>query len=132
MRRNAIALAVLILAAACATALASTVTATSGALTGTLQAGTHHPKMNANWWVTVTAKVHGRAATATAYYQFLYNNQQVSKQYVKGNKNFHFHGSFRDNLTFPGAAVGRTLVVRVVVSAGANTVYLPYSVTTIR
>jgi hypothetical protein len=123
---------VLILAAACATALASTVTATSGALTGTLQAGTHHPKANANWWVTVTAKVHGKAATASAWYQFLYNGQQVRKEYVKGNKHFHFHGSFRDNLTFPADAVGYPLVVRVVVSAGADTVYLPYSVTTIR
>lgn len=124
--------AVAVTAAVAAQALAGTVTVRSGSLTGTLQAGTHNPKINRNWWITVKASLKGRPATAGAWYQFLYNGTQVSKQAVRHNWNFRFHGSFRDNLVFPSRAVGQPLTVRVVVSAGGQTVYLPYAVKPVR
>lgn len=110
----------------------------SGPLTATLTAGTHNPTCKQMWPVTVTAKLNGKPARATAYYQFLHDNQQVSVQNVfsKTSKNprnrlWHFRGRFYDNTfgPFGSLAVGYTLVVRAVVRAAGYTAYPAYTVT---
>ena len=126
-------------------ASAGTVTASSGGLTATFHAGTHHPKANHVWSVTVSAKLNGRSVRgATAWYQFLYNNQQVSKQAVclSGRPGcngrhapetwFHFNGGYRDKIIWPSRSIGFPLTLRAVISAGGRTVYLRYSVQVIR
>ncbi len=127
------------LAVLAAPASAGTVSSRSGPLSATLHAGTHHPRANRKWPVRVTATWNGRSVRAGAYYQFLYNGQQVSKQAVCGtgiagcnNWGFKFTGSYRDTLVFPNRAVGFPLVVRVVVSAYGRTVYVPYSIQVVK
>jgi hypothetical protein len=131
--------AVLVLSAA--PALGSTVSASSGGLSATLHAGTHHPKVNHHWPIRVSATLNGHSVRgAGAYYQFLYNGQQVSKQAICPNsgttncKNFgfKFNGGFSDFLLFPSRSVGFPLTLRVVVSAGGHTVYLAYSVQVVK
>ena len=122
-------------------ASAGTVSASSGGLKATLHAGTHHPKANHVWSVSVSATLNGKSVHgATAWYQFIYNGQQVSKQAVclsgKPGCNgshavetwFHFNGSYRDKIIWPTRSVGFPLTVRAVISAGGHTVYLPYTV----
>jgi hypothetical protein len=112
-----------------ASAAADTVHASSGGLAATLRAGTHHPAANAAWWVSVTATLNGRPVQgAHAYYQFVYQGQVVSTSYVKYNRKFTFNGHFSDPLTFPARSEGIALVVRVAITAGGRSVYLPYAV----
>ena len=116
-----------------APALASTVTSSSGGLSASMHAGTHHPKPNKNWWITVTATLGGRPVQRAAVtYQFLYNGTVVSTQYVKYDKNYRFNGSFRDNLVFPARAEGHPLTLRVVISDGGHSVYLPYAIQVVK
>ena len=132
--------AVSALAASAAPAVAGTVTASNGPVRATLHAGTHHPRVNHHWSIQVTATVNGRPARAGAYYQFLYQNKDVSNQAVCPNagvtncKNwgFKFTGSYSDFLLFPPQSINFPLTVRVVVSVGSRKVYLPYSVSAIR
>ena len=68
------------------------------------------------------------ASGATAYYEFLYSGTVVSTQYVRYNKHFTFKGSFKDNLVFPGSAVGEPLTLRVIVRAGGRTVHFDWAI----
>jgi hypothetical protein len=113
-----------------AIASASTITARSGPLTATFGASTHTPNCKQKWPVTITAKLHGKLAHATAFYQFLFAGQVVSTQYPFGatKKNPHnhlwsFYGSFVDNTfgPFGAASVGQPLTIRAVVRAGGYT-----------
>lgn len=126
-------------------ASAGTVSASSGGLKASFHAGTHHPKANHVWGVSVSATLNGRAVRgATAWYQFIYNGQQVSKQAVclSGRPGcngrhapetwFHFNGGYRDKIIWPTRSVGFPLTIRAVISAGGHTVYLPYSVQVIK
>jgi len=138
--------AVLIVVAAAALAAAGgaaadTTSATDGPLKATFSASTHHPNCKQKWPVTVTASYNGKPAHASAYYQFLYQDQVVSTQYPFSstsknphNRVWNFYKSFYDNTFGPfGAnAVGQSLTVRAVVTVVAGkrryTAYPSYSV----
>jgi hypothetical protein len=102
-----------------------------------LKAPSTSPKVNKNWTITVSARTRGgNALKATAFYQFLFNNQVVSTQYPSpgkkagsSSKPYVFTGSYKDPLRFPARAVGIPLTLRVVVRvAGKGAVKLDESV----
>jgi hypothetical protein len=101
----------------------------SGPLSATLLPGTHKPKVNVKWPITVTAALSGKPAHATAIYEFLFGGTIVSTQYVKNTKNFGFTGHFSDELLFPPASTGQPLTLRVVIRAAGRTVNLNWSIT---
>jgi hypothetical protein len=122
-------------------AIASTDTYKDGPLTATFSAGTHHPNCKQKWPVTVTARLNGKPAHASAFYQFMYNGQVVAKRYPyaatprnRHNRLWYFFGRFTDNTFGPFGAlsVGQHLVVRAVVKAGRYTAYPSYAVTVVR
>jgi hypothetical protein len=117
----------LALCAGAAPASADSAGASSGALSGTISASTHNPSVGVSWGFTVSERLHGKPSKATAYYQFLFNGKLQRTAYPHGNKNFSFTGSFHDALTFPKVAKGYPLVMRVVISSGGYTVYVPFS-----
>lgn len=95
-----------------------------------LSAPTHHPRACHRWKITVSAHTaSGRRLRATAYYQFLFQGQVVSKQYpsprsrpscthpATRHKPWAFTGSFSDpTIMWPRrAAIGARLTFRVVV-----------------
>ena len=134
--RPRMATAILATAAAALTAAGAASAATSrysdGPLTATFSYGTTHPNCKQKWPVTVAATYHGKAVHATAKYQFLDGGQLVSTQYPfsgtslnRGNRLWHFYGSFYDYTFGPFGAlsVGYTLNVRAVVSANGHTAY---------
>jgi hypothetical protein len=136
--RKAIPAAVAV-AALVAVGVASALTSsyTDGPLTATLTAGTHHPNCKQKWPITVTARYHGKAAHATAFYQFLSGGQLVNTQYpfsgTSRNPHGHlwgFYGSFTDNTfgPFGALAVGHPLTVRAVVQVSRYTAYPSYSI----
>jgi hypothetical protein len=102
----------------------------SGPLTATLRPSSHTPKVNRNWPITVTATLHGKAAHATAKYEFLYSGQVVATQYPYNNKHYHFTGHFHDNLVFPPSAVGQPVTLAVVIAAGGHQVSLDWAIRT--
>jgi hypothetical protein len=82
----------------------------------------HQPKANKKWRITVTATRHGKRLRATAYYEFYFEGQRVSKQYPSpgkppgtAHKPYHFKGKYHDDLLFPKRSVGIPLTLRVVV-----------------
>jgi hypothetical protein len=130
------AVATIVLAAA-GSASAFTSTYRAGPLTATFSASTHTPNCKQKWPVTVTAKLHGKPAHATAFYQFLFAGQVVSKQYPFGatRKNRHdhvwaFYGGFTDNTfgPFGSASVGQPLAIRAVVKVLRYAAYPSFSV----
>jgi hypothetical protein len=130
------AVAAVVLAAA-TSASAFTSTYRAGPLTATFSASTHTPNCKQKWPVTVTAKLRGKPAQATAFYQFLFAGQVVSTQYPFGatRKNPHnhlwrFYGSFTDNTfgPFGSASVGQPLAIRAVVKVLRYTAYPSFRV----
>ena len=138
-------LTVALLAAVALLALAGPAAAASTPFVATLKAPTHHPKANALWRITVTAKSHsGKALRATADYQFLLRGQVVARSHPSPNANprstcakagncrhspWPFRGRYRDTLIFPARSVGIALTFRVVVKVkGLGTRNLDYSV----
>ena len=116
-------------------AAAQTVRGSSGPLSATLHAGTHHPKVSANWPLQVTASLSGRPAHASIGYQFLYSGQVVSTQiprYPNGKPHTSFTGSFSDLLQFPARSVGYPLTLQVHIVAGGRAVNLDYALQVIR
>jgi hypothetical protein len=139
-RRRRLALAgaaATIMLSTAAIADASTSTYRNGPLTATFSARTHTPNCKQKWPVTVTAKLHGKPAHATAFYQFLFAGQVESTQYPFGgtrknphNRPWHFYGSFIDTTfgPFGAAAVGLPLTVRAVVKVPHYTAYPAFPV----
>jgi hypothetical protein len=103
----------------------------SGTLEASMIPSTHHPKVNANWPLKVTATLAGKPAHATAVYEFLFAGSIVSTQYPRFNKHFSFTGHFTDDLVFPGASLGEPLTLRVVIGAGGHTVNLDWAITSV-
>jgi hypothetical protein len=111
-----------------------------------LTAPGHRPKVNKLWPVTVTCRTRsGRAVSATATYEFLYQGQVVATRYPSPNANpnskcsragtcrhspWPFKGRFRDStFSWPRRAVGFPLTLRVVVRVkGKGAVNLDYAV----
>ena len=120
--------------------------ASAASFRAALHVGTHHPKANKRWPVTVTATTtSGKALRATATYQWLYNGQVVATRYPSPNVNpnskcskagtcrhspWPFKGRMRDaTFTWPARAVGFPLTFRVVVKVkGRGTKRLDYAV----
>jgi hypothetical protein len=118
-----------------AAAGAATVRGSNGPLQVTLVAGTHHPKVNAYWPISVTATQSGRAAHVGIGYQFLFGGQVVSSQiprYKNGRPHTSFTGHFTDQLTFPARSVGYPLTVRVHVWSGNRAVNLDYAIQVVK
>ena len=94
--------------------------------TARLRAPTHRPKANRFWKIAVTTST--RRLTA-AHYEFFFNGQKVSTQYVNYNHHFKFRKRFSDpTIKFPARAVGYPLVFRVVLRNSCGTRNLNYSV----
>jgi hypothetical protein len=108
----------------------------AGPLVATFSGPTHHPNCKQKWPVTVTAKLHGHRAHATAYYQFINDgsvlpykfNPFSSTRKNPHNRLWHFYGRFYDWSfgPFGALAVGKNLKVRAVVKAGRYTAYPSY------
>jgi hypothetical protein len=112
----------------------------------TLKAGTHTPKADRAWPVTVTVRSRsGRSLRATATYQFVYNGQVVATRYPSPKSDpkskcskegtcrrspYPFTGRFRDpTITWPARSAGIALTFRVVIKVkGMGTKNLDYSV----
>jgi hypothetical protein len=136
------ALAAAALLAWCASAAAASVTvscnkttkagapcsANAGPLRAAIIPSTHTPKVNAPWPLKVTATAHGKPTRASATYRFLFDGLVVSTQYPRFNKHFTFTGQFSDSLVFPPDSAGQPLTLEVVVSSGADTVALGWSI----
>lgn len=112
-----------------ATAMAVGATsASAAAFKASLDAPNHTPKGGAkNWKITVTARSNsGKALSATATYQFLFNGQKVSTQYPNpghtegGTRPYRFTGRYSDTILWPKRAAGYPLTLRVVVSAAGK------------
>jgi hypothetical protein len=114
---------------ASAAASQTLVKAASGPLSATLLTGSHAPKVNVKYPITVTATLSGKPAHATAIYEFLFSGSVVSTQYVKNNKHFSFTGHYSDTLLFPADSAGEPLTLRVVIRAAGHTVNLNWSIT---
>lgn len=101
-----------------------------------LHAPNHHPTAGKLWWITVSARSpSGRAMRASAYYQFLYNGQVVSKQYPNPHSLRHaprrpysFTGRYRDSILWPKRSIGIPLTFRVVIRVGRTTKHVDWKV----
>ena len=96
--------------------VAGIVTGTSGAVTATLHAGTHHPKVNQAWPIRFTVTSAGRPTKASVSYEYLFAGQVVAHR-----SHYTFTGHFSDIFRWPSSAVGYPLTFRaVIVSKGAR------------
>jgi hypothetical protein len=120
--RAAVALAAVLAPALLATPPAS---ASSCTIHASMRAPDHAPRVNRNWYITVTASPRIRTH---AKYQFLFHGRVVSTQYVLYNRNYTFVGRFRDPLKFPKRALGIPLTLRVVLSNRCGTKNLDWNV----
>jgi hypothetical protein len=86
-----------------------------------------NPVMNQRWNITIYAWKGHRELSGSTRYQFLLNGVPVTKT----RKGITFHGGVgHDHLTFPGAAVGHTLTLRVLVTTSYGTLGFNHNVTT--
>ncbi len=135
MRRAVVALAgccVLVAGGRALAGQAPTVKKSSGPLTATIVPGTHHPRINAKWPLSVTATLAGMPAHATSLYLFMLGPMVVSTQRPYGKNPYRFTGHYNDTFTWPADSLGQTLTLRVAVSAGGHTVDLDWAVTPVK
>ena len=105
---------------AVALAFAVPVSASPGAFTARFSAPDHSPTAGKPWRTTVTA-THGTAKlSGTVRYQVLYQGKVVNTQPVRSFTG----GVYRRSLTFPAAADGVALTLRVRVRTSFGTVVL--------
>jgi hypothetical protein len=100
-----------------------TVTGSFGAVTATLHAGTHHPRVQRPWPIRFTVTSGGRPTRASVSYEYLLGSQVVAHR-----SHYTFTGHFADVFKWPAAAVGYPLTFRAVIVAGGTTVDLDYAV----
>lgn len=112
----------------CRTAPGAVCAASAGPLRATIVPGTHSPRINASWPLSVTATLHGKPVRASAVYRFLFGTVVVATQYPRSNKHFSFTGRFSDTFVFPPDSLGQPLTLEVVVSSDADTVALAWSI----
>ncbi|HEX4837350.1 MAG TPA: hypothetical protein VFV03_02345 [Solirubrobacteraceae bacterium] len=99
------------------------VLASSGALTATMRASTHHPHVNRHWPIGFVVTRGGKRVKAEVRYQYLFAGQVVAHR-----SHYTFMGSFHDIFTWPSSAVGFPLTFRAVINAGGATLNLDYPV----
>jgi hypothetical protein len=105
-----------------ALAMAVPAAASAAAFTARLTAPNHTPTANKQWPITVTVTRGGARLGGSVRYQFLFQGQVVAN---RAGHSFT-HGVYHDTLLFPGAAVGRVLSLRVIVTTKYGTVDLPW------
>jgi hypothetical protein len=91
-----------------------------------LHAPNHTPIENKAWPITVVVTKGQTKLSGNVNYEFLYGGTIVSHQPGHSFKN----GLFKDTLTFPGAAIGKALTLRVVVTTKYGTKDINWGVTT--
>lgn len=105
----------------------NTVTASSGGVTATLHASTHHPKVDRPWPLRFTVTRAGHAVKASVDYEYL-----LGEQVVAHRSHYTFTGRFSDIFTWPTSAVGYPLTFRAVIVAAGATLNLDYPVQVVR
>lgn len=96
------------------------------AIHASITAPNHTPKVNRNWYITVTSSPRIRTR---AKYEFLFKSTVVSTQYVRHNRSFAFTGHYRDPLVFPPRAANTPLTLRVVLTNRCGTRNLDWKIT---
>lgn len=99
------------------------VSGSASGVTATLRAGTHTPKVDQGWPISVAVTSGGRAAHASIGYEYLYAGAVVAHR-----SHYVFVGRFTDTLNWPASAVGYPLTFRAVVAAEGATIDLDYPV----
>jgi hypothetical protein len=103
------------------------VRASSGDVTATMHASTHHPRVSARWPISFLVTGAGKPTSAKVQYEYLFGGQVVAHR-----SHYTFRGSFHDIFTWPSSAVGYPLTFRAVITAGATTLNLDYPVQVVR
>jgi len=99
------------------------VTGSSGGVTATLYAGTHHPRAGQPWPFAFGVRSRGRPARASVGYEYLFAGQVVAHR-----SHYTFIGHFSDVSVWPSSAVGYPLTFRAVVVSAGVTIDLDYPV----
>jgi hypothetical protein len=99
------------------------VSASSGGITATMHAHTHHPHVNGRWPIAFMVTSNGKLAKAEVVYEYLFGGQVVAHR-----SHYRFTGSFHDIFEWPSSAVGYPLTFRAVITSGGVTLNLDYPV----
>jgi hypothetical protein len=100
-----------------------TITGSSGGVTASLHAGTHHPKVGRRWPIRFTVTRGSHAARASVSYEYLFAGQVVARR-----SHYTFTGRLSDAFIWPSSAVGYPLTFRAVIACGGMTIDLDYPV----
>ena len=97
----------------------------------TFSATNHHPVVNKNWSITVTATdPGGKALAATVQLNVMLGSLQVGQ--VDNGKVHHFVGHYREKITWPAASVGHGLTLQAVIESGGKTRRLPWAISVVK
>jgi hypothetical protein len=99
------------------------VRASSGDVTATMHATTHHPHVNAHWPISFLVTRSSKPVKAEVRYEYLFAGQVVAHR-----SHYRFTGSFHDIFMWPSSAVGYPLTFRAMITAGGATLNLDYPV----
>jgi hypothetical protein len=99
------------------------VRATSNAVTASINAAGHSPRVNVPWPIRFTVKSNDKPARAEVRYQYLFGGQVVAHR-----SRYRFTGSFHDSFNWPASAVGYPLTFRAVIVSEGVTLNLDYPV----
>jgi hypothetical protein len=105
------------------TSATGNVMGSSGGVTATLHAGTHHPKVEVPWPIRFTVSNGGHPARASVSYEYLFGGQVVAHR-----SHYTFTGHFSDVFKWPSSAVGYPLTFRAVIASKGKTIDLGYPV----
>jgi hypothetical protein len=106
---------------------AHVVTAASGAVSATMTAAGHSPRVDAPWPVSFVVERSGGPARAEVRYEYLFGGQVVAHR-----SRYSFTGSFHDTFRWPASAVGYPLTFRAVIRSTGVTLNLDYPVQVVR
>jgi hypothetical protein len=96
-------------------------------LSVTMHAGTHHPKANKKWPITITARNGSKRVCGNVRYAFLFHGRVVAHRNPGVGR--HFCGHFKDPaIIWPKRAIGIPLTFRAVVDTRLGQRNLDYSV----
>ncbi|HEX5308855.1 MAG TPA: hypothetical protein VFW38_07220 [Solirubrobacteraceae bacterium] len=98
-------------------------TATSGAVTASLSAAGHSPRVGVPWPVSFAVASKGRPAQAEVRYEYMFGGAVVAHR-----SHYKFSGRFHDTFNWPASAVGYPLTFRAVILSGGSTLNLDYPV----
>ena len=91
-----------------------------------MRAPDHSPRAQRNWVVHVSLRP--SSLVGHPWYEFYFNGQKVSTQYVNGHKHYHFRGHYSDAFKWPKRAIGIPLTLRVQVRTRCGTKHKDWSV----